>query len=334
MDKLTSELLSVVVPVYKVEPYLDQCVESIVNQTYSNLEIILVDDGSPDNCPKMCDDWAERDSRIRVIHKENGGLSDARNAGVAVATGEFLAFVDSDDYLEPEMYELMLSALRRTGVQMACCGISTVEKGNKTPQYCDNKQRVFSSEEALREVILCGSIRVTAYDKVFRRDYFHGREFPQGEIYEDLAIIPRIIGEAGAVVRVGVPLYNYRADNPSITRSGYSPSKRILVQRFQDLENYLKEAYENLLPCLDVLRSDVCHGILYQLLDNPEVKRQHREDYLLFYEQFRKSFPGRVRQKKMSRDQLLKGILVYFGIYYYLHELKRRVWKLSGNSWS
>lgn len=94
-------------------------------------------DGSPDNCPKMCDEWAERDSRIRVIHKENGGLSDARNAGVAVATGEFLAFVDSDDYLEEEMYELMCSALRRTGAQMACCGINTVAKGKKRSWYCD-----------------------------------------------------------------------------------------------------------------------------------------------------------------------------------------------------
>ena len=94
-------------------------------------------DGSPDNCPKMCDEWAERDSRIRVIHKENGGLSDARNAGVAVATGEFLAFVDSDDYLEEEMYELMCSALRRTGAQMACCGINTVKKRKKRSWYCD-----------------------------------------------------------------------------------------------------------------------------------------------------------------------------------------------------
>ena len=303
-------LISVVLPVYHTERYLDRCVTSVVNQTYSNLEIILVDDGSPDNCPKMCDEWAERDSRIRVIHKENGGLSDARNAGVAVATGEFLAFVDSDDYLEEEMYELMISALRRTGAQMARCGINTVAKGKKRSRYCDKKQRVFSAEEALREVLLCGSIHGTAYDKVFRRDYFHGRKFPEGEIYEDMAIIPRMIGQAGAVVRVGVPLYNYRLDNASITRSGYSPSKRILLQRFHDLENNLKEAYENLLPCLDVWRSDVCQGILYQSLENPEVKRQYREDYRLFYEQFRKSIPRRVSQKIIGRDTLLKGILI------------------------
>ena len=97
------DLISVIVPVYKVEDYLDRCVESIVNQTYWNLEIILVDDGSPDNCPAMCDDWAAKDSRIKVIHKENGGLSDARNAGMTVATGELMGLVDRDDWISPDM---------------------------------------------------------------------------------------------------------------------------------------------------------------------------------------------------------------------------------------
>ena len=95
------ELISVIIPIYNVEAYLDECIASVIAQTYSNLEIILVDDGSPDNCPQMCDEWAAKDSRIRVIHKENGGLSDARNAGIDIATGEYIAFVDSDDWIEP-----------------------------------------------------------------------------------------------------------------------------------------------------------------------------------------------------------------------------------------
>lgn len=106
-------LISVIVPVYKVEKYLDECVRSIVNQTYRNLEIILVNDGSPDNCPQMCDDWAKRDARIRVIHKENGGVSSARNAGLDVCGGEYVAFVDSDDWLEPDMYETMLRYVKK-----------------------------------------------------------------------------------------------------------------------------------------------------------------------------------------------------------------------------
>ena len=97
------DLISIIIPIYKVEKFLDRCVESVVNQTYSNLEIILVDDGSPDNCPYMCDEWAEKDSRIKVIHKLNGGLSDARNEGLKSSTGKYVGFVDSDDWIAPEM---------------------------------------------------------------------------------------------------------------------------------------------------------------------------------------------------------------------------------------
>lgn len=105
---MNEPLVSVIVPVYKVGKYLDKCVESIVEQTYKNLEIILVDDGSPDNCPAMCDKWAERDSRIKVIHKQNGGVSSARNVGIDAAQGEFIGFVDSDDWLEPDMYDCLV----------------------------------------------------------------------------------------------------------------------------------------------------------------------------------------------------------------------------------
>ena len=116
--------ISVIVPVYKVEKYLDRCVESIVNQTYKNLEIILVDDGSPDNCPVMCDEWAEKDERIRVIHKENGGLADARNAGMNIATGDYIGFVDSDDWIEPNMYEVLLKNALKYDADISRCGLS------------------------------------------------------------------------------------------------------------------------------------------------------------------------------------------------------------------
>ena len=117
-----SELLSVIIPVYKVEQYLDQCVESVVNQTYCNLDIILVDDGSPDKCGAMCDAWAEKDSRIRVVHKQNEGLGFARNSGLDVANGEYFAFLDSDDYLENTMYERLMEKAHKTGADIAVCG--------------------------------------------------------------------------------------------------------------------------------------------------------------------------------------------------------------------
>lgn len=125
-------MISVIVPIYNVEKYLARCVDSIVNQTYKNLEIILVDDGSPDRCPQVCDDYAEKDSRIKVVHKKNGGLSDARNAGMAVATGEYISFIDSDDWIETSMFELLLNNIFQYDCEISCGGIMMVwENGGK-----------------------------------------------------------------------------------------------------------------------------------------------------------------------------------------------------------
>ena len=141
---MNNPLISVIVPVYNVEKYLDRCVESIVNQTYTNLEIILVDDGSPDNCPQMCDAWAEKDSRIKVIHKENGGVSSARNAGIDSATGEYIGFVDSDDTIDENMYEVLKNSIVKEHVQLSVCGYKYNNK-----EYIPDKVKIVDSESAL-----------------------------------------------------------------------------------------------------------------------------------------------------------------------------------------
>lgn len=115
--------ISIIVPVYKVDKYLNRCVESIVNQTYKDLEIILIDDGSPDSCPVLCDEWAKRDNRIKVIHKQNAGVSAARNAGIEIATGDYIGFVDSDDYIQPQMFEKLLKNITDNKSQLAVCGL-------------------------------------------------------------------------------------------------------------------------------------------------------------------------------------------------------------------
>ena len=126
------ELISVIVPIYKVEHYLPKCIDSIIHQTYQNLEIILVDDGSPDNCPEICDEYAKRDKRIKVVHQENGGLSAARNSGVEMANGEFLCFVDSDDYIHPKMYEILYKNLKKFKADISICDYNVVfENQNK-----------------------------------------------------------------------------------------------------------------------------------------------------------------------------------------------------------
>ena len=142
-----SALISVIIPIYKVEEYLAECIASVVCQTYTNTEIILVDDGSPDNCPQMCDEWACKDSRIKVIHKANGGISDARNAGIDAATGEYIAFVDSDDYIKPDMLKKLHSAICKENADIAACGILNCEGEKQTTWGC--RDFAGSSEQIL-----------------------------------------------------------------------------------------------------------------------------------------------------------------------------------------
>jgi glycosyltransferase involved in cell wall biosynthesis len=149
--------ISVIVPVYKTEGLLDRCVESIVGQTYKNLEIILVDDGSPDNCPAMCDEWAEKDSRIRVIHKENGGVSSARNAALDIATGDYIGFVDSDDWIELEMYSSLIQKISESGKNIALCSYYAVEiSGERYECRCVVDKEVLDKDDYFRFIVLGG----------------------------------------------------------------------------------------------------------------------------------------------------------------------------------
>ena len=182
MEKVNS-MISVIVPIYKVEEFLDKCVQSIVNQKYLNLEIILVDDGSPDRCGEMCEEWARRDKRIKVIHKKNGGLSDARNAGLVAANGEFIAFVDSDDWIEPQMYEIMLKVLMKEKADIVACGIvdSYIDKEIiHSPIY-----RVGKTEQFLKMIYKDTIFSVVSWNKLYRRRVWENFQFPKGKICED-----------------------------------------------------------------------------------------------------------------------------------------------------
>ena len=186
---MNDSLISVIVPVYKVEEYLDECVQSLINQTYTNLEIILVDDGSPDGCPQMCDDWANKDSRIRVIHKVNGGLSSARNAGLDEATGDYISFVDSDDFFDEKMYEKLYEGITRS----QNIGISTIkfysfEKGEISifnPKW-DSKEDVLVKAKDFGILTLKQETCHAATNKLYKRSLLEKVSFREGKINEDV----------------------------------------------------------------------------------------------------------------------------------------------------
>lgn len=216
-------LISVIVPVYKVEPYLDRCVESIVNQTYKDLEIILVDDGSPDNCPAMCDAWAEKDSRIKVIHKENGGLSDARNVGMSLASGELMGFVDSDDWISPDMYQLLYHRMLESDSDISACGVEMVfEDGSSSRMLTKLGECVLSTEDAMRAIIEESWLKQPVWHKLYRRETIQNIPFPVGKYHEDVFWSYQAVGSAKSVSVFDTPCYFYTQRSESIMGEGYS----------------------------------------------------------------------------------------------------------------
>ena len=195
--------VSVVVPVYNVEKYLDKCVQSLVDQELKDIEIILVDDGSPDACPAMCDAWAQRDSRIRVVHKENSGLSGARNAGVAVARAPYVGFVDSDDYVAPGMYRVLYENIMETGSDLSICGMNSCY-ANKTIVHDEGELRVVSSEEALRFTLLGSACAVL---RLYPVDLARSVPFPEGKTSEDAFTGAEFFSRSEKVVIDPSPLY-------------------------------------------------------------------------------------------------------------------------------
>lgn len=236
--------ISVIVPVYKVEPYLDKCVSSIVNQTYGNLEIILVDDGSPDNCPAMCDAWAEKDNRIRVIHKTNGGLSDARNAGMAVATGELMAFVDSDDWIAPDMYEHLYQRLTEDSSDIAACGVQRVWTDETSPRMLTRSGNcILNQEEAMRAIIEESWLKQPVWYKLYKTELVRDILFPVGKYHEDVFWSYQAVGRADKVSVSDHIGYYYLQRGGSIMGEGYSLKRLDAVKAKVQRCEYIQEQF-------------------------------------------------------------------------------------------
>ena len=215
---MISPLVSIIIPIYKVEPYLRRCLDSIVNQTYTNLEIILVDDGSPDGCPQICDEYAAKDKRIIVIHKENGGLSDARNAGLDICKGEYISFVDRDDWIGENYIETLVRNAVQNHGDISACNITDSANSllsNNHPQII-----CLSPSEAIAQFWTKNDIAFTsACCKIYKRFLWETIRFPKGKIHEDVYTSYKLLYSAASTIFIDKPLYFYRRREGSITQS-------------------------------------------------------------------------------------------------------------------
>lgn len=215
-----SDLISVIIPVYKVEECIKRCVRSITTQTYKNLEILLVDDGSPDGSGKICDNLAVEDSRIKVIHTKNGGAAKARNIGLDNASGDYIGFVDSDDYIEPDMYELLLKSLKENKTDISCVGIirEDGEGKNKHVIRCAPKKTIYNDEDVFREILLLRNVGSSLYTKLYTRQCWDSIRLVEGEINEDMKIMFELYSRK-TMVHIGKPMYHYIINPKSVTHN-------------------------------------------------------------------------------------------------------------------
>ena len=317
-------LVSVIVPVYGTEAFLEQCVDSVLGQTWKNLEILLVDDGSPDRCPEMCDAYAEKDSRVRVIHRENGGLSAARNSGLDAAGGDYIAFADSDDWIGPDMIENLVTACERNGTDLAFCRITYVKQGKPLPLK-PQPPEVISAEDLLKDILMHRRGGVNVYNKIYKAKLFSGIRFPVGKWYEDEPVFFPVISRANAVSYTGTADYYYRIHPQSYCNRSFSFEKVLLKREHRmtlrkDLEAYAPQ----LLPLLKYYAAYADFEMLRFYLSlggdvTPEEERDMRES-------FEKSFPDllyMLREARRERD-IREAIWIRLGMWDSIRSMREK----------
>lgn len=291
-------MISVIVPVYKVEPYLNRCVASIVQQTFRDLEIILVDDGSPDQCGNLCEEWAQRDNRIQVIHQKNAGLSAARNAGLDRATGEYLAFLDSDDYIEPDMLEHLLNAITDARAELSVCNFvyefeskemreSVWEKLPKNYQF--QERQILSGPEYLhlmRNDLY--TVCEVAWNKLYRRECFENVRYPIGRYHEDEFVICPLVYPMKRIVCIPVVGYHYLQRSMSIMGSGgkHEDMLDMLIERCL----YLTEKNEQKLALTNEGRLLVAVKRAVREYKRKQLRMQKKAYFAIIWEMYQKKW--------------------------------------------
>lgn len=257
---MMNDIVSIIVPVYKVERYLSDCIESLIGQTYQNIEIILIDDESPDNCGSICDEYAEKDSRIIAIHKKNGGAASARNKGLNIASGELISFVDSDDYVERNAFEYMLSVINRTGADVVQCAFRDIYVNDATDRISIDQETRFLKEDYLCRFLTdwtCG----LAWGKLFKRCVLEGVYFETGHVIDDEFFTYKGIMNANTIVYSPTIVYDYRR-RASSAMENKNAQERMLLDRL----DYLTKRRENIVSRFPELKQDYNYSYLDSLL--------------------------------------------------------------------
>lgn len=241
-----NNLVSIIIPVFNTAQFLNKCLNSVTNQSYRNLEIIVVNDGSFDTSEIVCKEFESKDSRITYIYKENGGLSSARNVGLELANGEYISFIDSDDFIDKDFIKILLAASLKHKSSIAVCGRKIVSERSEKEMFVFNRQKMWSSQEAVERMLTWNGIDGSVCDKLFHKSHFLTTRFSEGRISEDLPIVANALIDAKNIVHVGSALYNYLQRSGSITSSSFSKNKMSILISSSEVRSNVLVKYPNL----------------------------------------------------------------------------------------
>lgn len=302
-------LISIIIPVYKVEDYIHKCIDSVLNQSYENLEIFLVDDGSPDNCGSICDEYAQKDNRIVVIHKKNGGLSDARNVAINIAKGEYITFVDSDDHISPYYIETLLDLVIESDCDIAITSLMQFKEGEKIATQSSNyNKKIIHANEAINEMFYQGSFDNSAWAKLYHRSLFSsGVRYPVGILYEDLATTYKLFLLANKVAFSNRKTYFYLIRSNSIEGSPFNEKKmKSVLFIIGELEKFKKSNPE----FLEAVNCRIMSFLLHILFETNKGSKSEKELFLLA-KKYRMSV---LKNSHARKKTIIASLLSFLGI--------------------
>lgn len=303
-----NELVSIIVPIYNVEKYLNRCIITLVNQSFKNIEIILVDDGSPDNCSSICDSWIKKDTRIKVIHKENGGLSDARNAGIKIAKGDYLCFVDSDDYVHKDYIKVLFELCQKYDSDISVCRnykVTGDEDYNK--ELPKGNDFTSNSEDFIykKKHFYC-----VAWGKLYKRKIFNNIRYPKGKIHEDVAVIYKILYEAKKIAFTDLKLYYYFVNPKSIMREAYSIKHLDILDNLYDCYKYFINKKEEKIAF--IILNDYIDNILNEYKNICSSQINSREIRKSIIDKYKKEYKTVIRSCNLGFVSKIKYIIYRF----------------------
>ena len=274
--------ISVVLPIYNVEKYLEKCIETVLKQTYSNLEIILVDDGATDSSPQICDRYEKIDDRIRVIHKTNGGLSDARNAGTDAATGEYITYIDSDDYVTETYVEYLYSLIEKYQTKMSLCTHTIVFEGGREVSLGEGGQEVLGTEKCLERMLYHDVIDTSAWAKMYAIDFAREIKYPKGKLFEDIGTTYQFFLASGEIACGYEPQYFYNVRKNSIVTGAFNEKKFDMIEMTDKMAKEVGERFPALKDAIVRRQVYARFSTLNQMQDvkNYEVQKKELIDYI------------------------------------------------------